>query len=204
MQFHLCNFAMIENLIFAIMVGTLIGAGIGLLGSIGSTAYGAWRSKKYADEARNQTASMRKDNKRWYDVRMAQNFTERPDAQAAFSRQREMYDEQAKRNRAVNAVAGGGSNAQQALQQQAAAGAMADTTRSIAAAGAARKDNIEKQYLATDAALQQQQIQGNYNQAAQVAQAAGQAATAFGQLGQIGANIDKNILDTKKAKNGII
>lgn len=101
----------------------------------------------------------------------------RSDVQAAINKQRELLDEQYKRARATNTVAGG-TDASLALQRESANRATADTMSNVAANAAEYKDNIEQQYRAQDAALNQQQAQNHQQQAAQISQAASQAVNA--------------------------
>lgn len=172
------------------MIGTIIGGVLETAKDIYATYKGAKESKRLQDAADAQVRDMRAQNRHWYDVRMSRPYTERADAQAALARQRELYQDHIKRSRAMNAVAGGGSNAQIAAQQQAAANGVADTTRSIAAAGERYKDAVENQFQRTDLALQQQQVQQKYNQAAEVVKAASQVAD--GSLLNAGASFDNS------------
>ena len=150
---------------------------IGGIGALGSAIYGAFKSSKANNQARKLIQQQRDDNKRWYDVKMSQDYTQRADVQAAIKKQRELLDEQYKRARATNAVAGGTDEAL-ALQKQAANNAVADTMTNVASNAAAYKDNVEQQYRANDAALNQQQAQSYQQQAAQTAAAASQAVNA--------------------------
>ena len=150
---------------------------LGGVGALGSAIYGAVASSKANNRARQLIQQQRDDNKRWYDTKMNQDYTLRTDVQNAINRQRELLDEQYKRARATNVVSGG-SEESVALQKEAANKALADTTADIAAAGANYKDQVEQQYRAQDAALNQQQAQSYQQQAAQTAAAASQAVNA--------------------------
>lgn len=155
------------------MIGTIIGA----VASLGSAIYGGIKSSKENEKARRLIAKQRADNKRWYDMKRGQDYTMRSDVQAAINKQRELLDEQYKRARATNTVAGG-TDASLALQRESANRATADMMSNVAANAAEYKDSIEQQYRAQDAALNQQQAQGHQQQAAQNAQAASQAVNA--------------------------
>lgn len=166
-------------------LGLAIGGG---LAALGSAIYGGITSAKANNKARDLIAQQRNDNKAWYDLRMSQDYTLRTDVQAAIKRQRELLDEQYRRARATNVVAGGTDEAL-ALQQQAANKSLSDTMTDVAAQAAAYKNNVEQQYRAQDAALNQQQVQNYQQQAAQAAQAASQGVNAG--LGLMGNAIGK-------------
>ena len=108
---------------------------------------------------------------------MSQDYTMRPDAQAAFKRQREMLDEKYRQAQASKVVAGG-TEAGLAAQKEAAARSLAQTTTDVASQAATYKDNVERQYRSQDAALNQQQAQSYQQQAQATAAAAGQAVNA--------------------------
>lgn len=171
---------------------------LGGVGALGSAIYGAVASSKANNRARQLIQQQRDDNKRWYDTKMNQDYTLRTDVQNAINRQRELLDEQYKRARATNVVSGG-SEESVALQKEAANKALADTTADIAAAGANYKDQVEQQYRAQDAALNQQQAQSYQQQAAQTAAAASQAVNAG--LGLVGQGLQKNPFDDKIKKS---
>ena len=125
--------------------------------------------------------NQRDENKRWYDQKMAEDYMQRSDVQNVLRKQRELLNEQYKRARATNIVAGG-TDESLALQQQAANAAMGDTMANIASNASAYKDSIEQQYRAQDAALNQQQIGVEQTKAQSIAQAAGQVGSAVSGL----------------------
>lgn len=155
----------------------LISSILGGVGALGSAIYGAVKSSQANKRARQLIQDQRDENRRWYNTKMNQDYTMRTDVQNAINKQRELLDEQYKRAKATNVV-GGGSDESLALQKEAANKSLADTTADIAAAGANYKDQVEQQYRANDAALNQQQAQSYQQQAAQTAQAASQAVNA--------------------------
>lgn len=155
------------------MVTAAIGAGL----SLASAIYGGIKSSQANNRARKLIQQQRDANKRWYDTRMAEDYTMRTDAQAAINRQRELLNEQYDRARKTGVVSGATDEAI-AMQKEAANKALSDTTANIASQASAYKDNVERQYRAQDAALNQQQVQNNQQQAAQTAQAASQAVNA--------------------------
>ena len=174
----------------------LASAIIGGVGAIGSAIYGAIASSEANNKARRLIQQQRNDNKRWYDVSMARDYTQRADVQAAIKRQRELLEEQYNNARKTNAVVGG-TNEALAVQQAAANRSLSDAATDIAAQASNYKDSVERQYLAQDAALNQQQAQGYQQQAAATAQAAGQAVNAG--LGLVGQGIHE--LGVKQAAN---
>lgn len=155
------------------MVTAAIGAGL----SLASAIYGGIKSSQANNRARRLIQQQRDDNRRWYDTRMAEDYTMRTDAQAAINRQRELLNEQYDRARRTGVVSGATDEAM-AMQKEAANKAVSDTTTEIASQASAYKDNVERQFRAQDAALNQQQVQNNQQQAAQTAQAASQAVNA--------------------------
>lgn len=155
------------------MITAAIGAGL----SLASAIYGGIKSSQANNRARRLIQQQRDDNKRWYDTRMVQDYTMRTDAQAAINRQRELLNEQYNRARKTGVVSGATDEAV-AMQKAAANKAVSDTTTEIASQASAYKDNVERQFRAQDAALNQQQAQSHQQQAAQTAQAASQAVNA--------------------------
>lgn len=159
------------------MSATAIMAGIGAVASLAGAVGGTIKSAIYGNRARKLIADQRRENRDWYRRRMAEDYTMRSDAQAAIKRQRELLEEQYKRAKAMNVVAGGTDQAL-AMQQSAANKSVADTMTGIAANASAWKDNIESAYRQQDAALNQQQAAGFQQQSAAVAQAGSQVANA--------------------------
>lgn len=145
--------------------------------ALGSAIYGAAASSKYNRQAQRLIQQQRQDNKDWYNARMSEDYTQRADAQNVINRQRELLDRQYKAAQASNVVSGG-SDASLAMQKAAANDAMAQTMSDIASEAANYKDNVEKQYRAQDAALNQQQAQIAADQAKSTAQAASQTVNA--------------------------
>lgn len=149
----------------------------GAVGALASAIGAAARSRHYNERANNELASLRRDNRAWYDRRMAQDYTMRSDVQATLKKQRELLDEQYRRARATNAVAGG-TDESLALQQQAANRSLSNTMTDVAANASAHKDNVEAAYRQQNLALAQQQIKNDQQQAASVAQAGAQGVNA--------------------------
>lgn len=159
----------------------MVGAIIGAAAQIGSSIYGAVKSSQANKRAQAMIQNQRDENQKWYDQKIAEDYTQRSDVQNILRKQRDLLNEQYQRARATNIVAGG-TDESLALQQQAANEAMGDTIAGIAANASNYKDSIENQYRAQDAALNQQQIGVEQANAQTIAQAAGQMGSAVGGL----------------------
>lgn len=160
-----------------IMVGTIIGAAA----QIGSSIYGAVKSSQANKKARQMIQNQRDENQKWYEQKMAEDYTQRTDAQNILRKQRELLQDQYQRARATNIVAGG-TDESLALQQAAANETMGDTMAEIASQASAYKEGVEEQYRANDAALNQQMVGVEQGQANAIAQAAGQMGSAVSGL----------------------
>lgn len=159
------------------MVGTLIGAAA----QVGSSIYGAIKSSQANKKAESLLQNQRDENQKWYDRKMAEDYTQRSDVQSVLQKQRDLLSEQYKRARAANIV-GGGTDESLALQQQEANETMGDTMESIAAQADTYKEGIENQFRAQDAALNQQQVANEQAKAQSIATAAGQVGSAVSGL----------------------
>ena len=175
------------------MVGQIIGAAA----QVGSSILGAIKSSQANKRAEAMIQNQRDENRQWYDQKMAEDYMQRSDVQNVLRKQRELLQEQYKRARATNIVAGG-TDESLALQQQAANDAMGDTMANIAANAADYKEGIEQQYRAQDAALNQQQIGVEQANAQAIAQAAGQMGSAVSGL-VTGIDEEKNKVEQVKS-----
>lgn len=167
---------------------------LGGAAALGSAIYGAIKSSKYNKQADRLIQNQRDDNKRWYDVKMSQDYTQRADVQNAINRQREMLDEQYKRAQQTAKVAGG-SDAALAAQKEAANKSLSDTMSNVASNAADYKDKVESQYRQQDAALNQQQAEQARQKAQAAAAAASQGVNAGLNLVGIGASMQKEVTD---------
>ena len=167
----------------ALAIGSAVAA-------LGSTIYGAIKSKKYNDKMKALVQQERDDNKRWYESQMASDYTQRTDAQSVLTKQRELFEEANRQARATNVVAGGTDQAE-ALRKASANDAMAQTSSDIAAKAAQHKDNVEQSYRQTDSAINQEQAQAYGQQASDTAQATSQLT-----------NASLNLMGTALAGNG--
>ena len=167
------------------MIGSLIGAGVNLLGSVAG-AIGSARAQKKADK---MIAGQKAKNQAWYDRNYNQNFLERSDAQAVLENTRKFYDERVGRAAAANTVMGGTDEAL-AMDKAAANQAVSDTMAGINADASAHKDAIEQNYLNMDSALTQQQIAGQQQRAQNISNAAS-------GVSSLGAGIVGSVLSKK-------
>lgn len=159
----------------------MVGAIIGTAAQVGSSIYGAIKSSQANKRAEQFLQNQRDENQKWYNQKMAEDYTQRTDVQNVLRKQRELLQEQYQRARATNIVAGG-TDESLALQQGAANDAMGDTMADIAANAASYKEGIEEQYRSQDAALNQQQIANEQNKAQTIANAAAQVGSAVSGL----------------------
>ena len=159
------------------MIGTIIGAAA----SIGSSIYGAIKSSQANKKAEAMIQNQRDKNQKWYDQKVNADYTQRPDVQNALRKQRELLQEQYKAARARNLVAGG-TDESLALQQAQANESLSNTMGDIAGQAADYKEGIEQQYLANDAALNQQKVATEQNKANAISQAAAQVGSAVSGL----------------------
>ena len=171
-----------------VKVSHMVGAIVGAAAQVGSSIYGAIKSSQANQRAMDLLQSRKEENKKWYEERMSEDYTQRADVQNVLRKQRELLSEQYKRARATNVVAGG-TDESLAMQQQAANEIMGETMGNIAAQAESYKEAVENQYRTTDAALAQQEMGIHQQQAQSIANAAGQVGKAVSGLatGGIGA-----------------
>lgn len=145
--------------------------------TLGSAIYGTVASSAANRRARKLIGQQRDENRRWYNTKMNEDYTSRPDAQAVIEKQRELLGERYRQARATAAVSGATDEAV-AMQKEAANDALADTMSGIAAEAAEYKEGVESRYRAEDNALNQQQAQIEARRGAATAQAAAQGVSA--------------------------
>lgn len=168
----------------------MVGAIIGAAAQIGSSIYGAIKSSQANKRAEQLLKNQRDENQKWYETRMAEDYTKRADVQNVLRKQRELFDEQYQKAKASSVVAGG-TDESLALQKAAANEAMGETMANVAAQAADYKDSVEEQYRQNEAALNQQEIANEQNKAQSIAAAAGQMGSAVsGLMSGIGAGKD--------------
>lgn len=168
----------------------MVGAIIGAAAQVGSSIYGAIKSSQANKRAEQLLTNQRDENQKWYETRMAQDYTRRADVQNVLRKQRELFNEQYQKARGASIVAGG-TDESLALQQAQANKTMGDTMGDIAAQAENYKEAVEQQYRATDAQLDQKEIALEQQKAQNIANAAAQMGSAVGGL--MKGNIDKDV-----------
>lgn len=159
------------------MVGQILGAAT----QVGASVYGAIKSSQANKRSEAMLQNQKVENQKWYDQKMAEDYMQRSEVQNVLNKQRELLQEQYKRARATNIVAGG-TDEQLALQQQAANQTMGETAATIASGATAYKEGIENQYLENKAALAEKEIANEQAKAQNIATAAGQVGSAVSGL----------------------
>lgn len=168
----------------------MVGAIIGAAAQVGSSIYGAIKSSQANKRAEQLLTNQRDENQKWYETRMAQDYTRRADVQNVLRKQRELFNEQYQKARGASIVAGG-TDESLALQQAQANKTMGDTMGDIAAQAENYKEAVEQQYRETDAQLDQKEIALEQQKAQNIADAAAQMGSAVGGL--MKGNIDKDV-----------
>ena len=124
------------------MIGAIAGAGLQAAGSI----FGGIQAARAARKAKQNIENQKKENQAWYDRRYNEDATQRADAQYALNRLDESIRVRNKAAAGTAAVMGSGQEAA-AMAKEANNAALSDATARVAAAGDARKDAIEEQYI---------------------------------------------------------
>lgn len=175
------------------MLGTLIGAGLGLASSIA----GGVANRKARRKQEQMIAQQQKENQAWYDRTYNADPTKRADTVRLLTQMQEQIKNRNKAAKGRQAVMGGTEDSTTAVKE-ANNKTLADTTSQIVAANESRKDNIEQQYRERKNQLQNQQMGIEAEKAADTANAvAGVAGTAA----NIAATIDSGAGGAKKAPN---
>lgn len=156
------------------MLGTLIGAGLGLASSIA----GGIANRKARQQQEQMIAQQQKENQAWFDRKYNEDPTKRADTVRLLTQMQEQIKNRNKAAKGRQAVMGGTEDSTTAVKE-ANNKTLADTTSQIVAANDARKDNMENQYGARKSQLQGQQMSLEAEKAADTANAvAGVAGTA--------------------------
>lgn len=163
-----------------------IAAGVQILGSL----FGGSQASKAMRSARRDIEQRADENEDLYNRRYNEDATQRADAQRVLTL---TEDAVRKRNRAAAGAQAvmGGNEASVAAQREMNNQATADAAARIAAAGEARKDKIEENYLARKQQLQDQLTNMKVGQAQNTAQAIqGVSSAAGGALMNMGSSKD--------------
>lgn len=175
------------------MIGSLIGAGLGLVSSIA----GGIANRKARRKQEQMLAQQQRENQAWYDRRYNEDPTKRADTVRLLTQMQEQIKNRNRAAKGRQAVMGGTEDSTTAVKE-ANNKTLADTTSQIVAANEARKDAIEQQYQRNKRSIQGQQMQMEAEKSADtdnvVAGVAGTAAN-------IAASLDAGMGGAKKAQN---
>lgn len=175
------------------MLGSLIGAGLGVASSI----FGGISARKARRKQERMLAQLEQENQAWYDRKYNEDPTKRADTVRLLTQMQEQIKNRNKAAKGRQAVMGGTEDSTTAVKE-ANNKTLADTTSQIVAANEARKDAIEGQYQARKDAIQNKRMGLEAEKAAGTANvAAGVAGTAA----NIAATIDGGLGGVKKAPN---
>ena len=175
------------------MIGSLIGAGLGLVSSIA----GGIANRNARRKQEQMLAQQQRENQAWYDRRYNEDPTKRADTVRLLTQMQEQIKNRNRAAKGRQAVMGGTEDSTTAVKE-ANNKALADTTSQIVAANEARKDAIEQQYQQNKRSIQGQQMQMEAEKSADTANVvAGVAGTAA----NIAATLDAGMGGAKKAQN---
>lgn len=130
------------------MIGSLVGAGLSAVGGI----FGGISASKAMKNVKKNLQERKQENQAWYDRRYNEDATQRADAQRILAKTEESIRERNRQAAGAQAVMGG-TDESVAAAKAANNQALAEAASQIAAAGDARKDQIEQTYQQRDAQL---------------------------------------------------
>lgn len=177
------------------MLGTLIGAGLG----VASKIFGGISAAKARRKQERMLAQQEQENQAWYDRKYNEDPTKRADTVRLLTQMQEQIKNRNKAAKGRQAVMGGTEDSTTAVKE-ANNKTLADTTSQIVAANEARKDDIESQYQARKDAIQ------NKRMGLEAEKAAGTASVAAGVAGtaaNIAATIDGGLGNSKVARPSV-
>ena len=177
------------------MLGSLIGAGLGVASSI----FGGISARKARRKQERMLVQQEKENQAWYDRKYNEDPTKRADTVRLLTQMQEQIKNRNKAARGRQAVMGGTEDSTTAVKE-ANNKTLADTTSQIVAANESRKDDIESQYQARKDAIQ------NKRMGLEAEKAAGTASVAAGVAGtaaNIAATIDGGLGNSKVARPSV-
>jgi hypothetical protein len=173
------------------MLGSLIGAGLGVASSI----FGGISARKARRKQERMLAQQEKENQAWYDRKYNEDPTKRADTVRLLTQLQEQIKNRNKSARGRQAVMGGTEDSTTAVKE-ANNKTLADTTSQIVAANESRKDAIEGQYQARKDAIQNKRMGLEAEKAADTANvAAGVAGTAANIAATIDGGLGKSKVD---------
>lgn len=177
------------------MLGSLIGAGLGVASSI----FGGISARKARRKQERMLAQQEKENQAWYDRKYNEDPTKRADTVRLLTQMQEQIKNRNKAAKGRQAVMGGTEDSTTAVKE-ANNKTLADTTSQIVAANESRKDAIEGQYQARKDAIQNKRMGLEAEKAADTANvAAGVAGTAA----NIASTIDSGLSNSKVARPSV-
>ena len=177
------------------MLGSLIGAGLGVASSI----FGGISARKARRKQERMLAQQEKENQAWYDRKYNEDPTKRADTVRLLTQMQEQIKNRNKAAKGRQAVMGGTEDSTTAVKE-ANNKTLADTTSQIVAANESRKDAIEGQYQARKDAIQNKRMGLEAEKAADTTSvAAGVAGTAA----NIAATIDGGLGKSKVARPSV-
>lgn len=175
------------------MLGSLIGAGLGVASSI----FGGISARKARRKQERMLAQQEKENQAWYDRKYNEDPTKRADTVRLLTQMQEQIKNRNKAAKGRQAVMGGTEDSTTAVKE-ANNKTLADTTSQIVATNESRKDAIEDQYKERKDVIQNKRMGLEAEKAADTASvAAGVAGTAA----NIASTIDSGLSGVKKAPN---
>lgn len=130
------------------MIGSIVGAGLGAVGSI----FGGIKASKAMKRVRNNLREQAQDNASWYNRRYNEDATQRADAQRILTKTEESIRNRNRQAAAAQAVMGG-TDESVAAAKAANNEAMSEAASQIAVASDARKDGIEQSFRQRDAQI---------------------------------------------------
>lgn len=130
------------------MIGSIIGAGLGAVGSI----FGGISASKAMKKVKRNLNEQKQQNQAWYDRRYNEDATQRADAQRILTKTEELIRNRNRAAAGTQAVMGG-TEESVAAAKAANNQALAEATSQIAVNAENRKDQIEESYRQRDAQL---------------------------------------------------
>lgn len=177
------------------MLGSLIGAGLGVASSI----FGGISARKARRKQERMLAQQEQENQAWYDRKYNEDPTKRADTVRLLTQMQEQIKNRNKAAKGRQAVMGGTEDSTTAVKE-ANNKTLAYTTSQIVAANESRKDAIEDQYKERKDVIQNKRMGLEAEKAADTANvAAGVAGTAA----NIAATIDGGLGKSKVARPSV-
>ena len=177
------------------MLGTLIGAGLG----VASKIFGGISAAKARRKQERMLAQQEQENQAWYDRKYNEDPTKRADTVRLLTQMQEQIKNRNKAAKGRQAVMGGTEDSTTAVKE-ANNKTLADTTSQIVAANESRKDAIEGQYQARKDAIQNKRMGLEAEKANDVASVASGIA---GTAANIAATIDDGLGNSKVARPSV-